>query len=309
MEPRTCEKCEKALPIDARFCPHCGMPLALVSELDAPLAERLARALGTDFTVLGELGRGGFAVVFSVRDQRLNRYLALKVMRPELFTSSVARERFHREAQFVAQLDHPHVLPVVFAGEQGGISYFAMPRVKGETLERRLERERPMALEDSVRIFRELALGLAYAHGKHVVHRDVKPANVLLDTVGKALLVDFGIAKGLSRDGGTLSFTGAVIGTPEYMSPEQASGSRSLDHRSDIYSLGVVAFEMLTGAQPFTAASPHELAHRKSRAVAPNVRHFRSEIPATLAEVVARALECDPDRRWQTASDIADRLA
>lgn len=258
-----------------------------------------------DYTVLGELGRGGFAVVFSVRDQRLNRYLAVKVMRPELFPAPHARERFRREAEFVAHLDHPNILPVTFAGEGAGLAYFAMPRVRGETLERRLERDGALPIDVARGIFVDVAAGLAYAHDRGVVHRDVKPANILLDTRGKALLLDFGIAKGLSRDGGTFSFTGAVIGTPEYMSPEQTKGSRFLDARSDIYAIGIVTFQMLTGTLPFTGSTPHQIAHKKVTSVAPNVRHFRPEIPATIAEVVARCLERDPARRWGAAADAA----
>ena len=294
-----CEHCGATLFEEARFCSHCGRPVAL--RVEAPLAERLAAALGSDYAVLGELGRGGFAVVFSVRDHRLNRYLAVKVMRPELFTAPVARERFRREAELVAQLDHPNVLSVTFSGEAAGISYFAMPRVHGETLQRLLGREQALAIATAARVFKGLADGLAYAHERNVVHRDVKPANILVDKGGDPLLLDFGVAKGLSKDGSTLSFTGAVIGTPEYMSPEQASGSREIDRRSDIYSLGVVGFEMLTGTLPFTGGSVMDIAQKKNSSVAPNVRRFREEIPAAFAESIARCLERDPACRWETA--------
>ena len=272
-----CEHCGATLFEEARFCSHCGRPVALRAE--APLAERLAAAMGSDYAVLGELGRGGFAVVFS--------------------------ERFRREAELVAHLDHPNVLSVTFSGEAAGISYFAMPRVHGETLQRLLGREQALAIATAARVFKGLADGLAYAHERNVVHRDVKPANILVDKGGDPLLLDFGVAKGLSKDGSTLSFTGAVIGTPEYMSPEQASGSREIDRRSDIYSLGVVGFEMLTGTLPFTGGSVMDIAQKKNSSVAPNVRRFREEIPAAFAESIARCLERDPACRWETADQAS----
>ncbi len=267
------------------------------------MPQRLGMALGPDYSVLAELGRGGFAVVYAVRDLKLNRYLAVKVMRPEIFGAPTAAERFRREAKVVAQLDHPNILPIIFAGEGAGLAYFVMPRVHGDTLHRHLEREAPLRIGECIRIFKELASGLAYAHDQGVVHRDVKPANIMLDQHGRVLLLDFGVAKSLSADGGSLSFTGAVIGTPEYMSPEQASGSRALDHRSDIYSLGVIAFEMLTGTLPFTGRSVQEILSKQASAVAPNVREFRSETPPAFGAAVTRCLERDADRRWANAAD------
>jgi serine/threonine protein kinase len=305
MAPTRCEHCQEELPPGARFCPDCGKPAVAQVDFATPLPARLAAALGQDYQVLGELGRGGFSIVFSVRDLRLKRYLAVKVMRPELLTAEGSHRRFQREAQLVAQLDHPNILPISFAGEGAGLSFFAMPRVSGETLQQCLERERRLPIDAAHQLFVDLANGLAYAHDRQVVHRDIKPANIMLDSFGKALLVDFGIAKGLSEDGSTLSVTGAVIGTPEYMSPEQASGSRRLDHRSDIYGLGVVAFQAVTGKLPFTGTGLMDIAQKKRSSVAPSVRYFRPGIPAMFAEAIAKCLERDVTLRCQSGHEAA----
>ena len=303
-----CPDCRTRLAPDARFCMYCGTKLEERARRPKSLVERLAMALGPDYTVLGELGRGGFAVVYSVRDNRLGRYLAVKVMRPEFVAAPTVRERFLREARFVAQLDHPNVLKVVFAGEGAGLSYFAMHRVRGESLLTRLAQGRPLPVAEVVSLFGDLARGLAYAHGHGVVHRDVKPANVMLTPEGKALLLDFGIAKGLAADGSSLSLTGAVIGTPEYMSPEQASGSHRVDHRADIYSLGVLTFQAVTGSLPFEGDTFGAVLARQIREPAPDVRARRAAVPAPLAAVIARCLVKDPSGRWQSADDAADAL-
>lgn len=304
-----CPDCNTRIAPDARFCMYCGTRIEGQARRPTALVERLALALGPDYTVLGELGRGGFAVVYSVRDTRLNRYLAVKVMRPEFVAAPTIRERFLREARFVAQLDHPNILRVVFAGEGAGLSYFAMPRVKGDSLQVLVNQERRLPVDRVRRLFCDLARGLGYAHEHGVVHRDVKPANVMVDRDGKALLLDFGIAKGLSADGSTLSMTGAVIGTPEYMSPEQASGGSGIDHRSDIYSLGIVAFEAVAGRLPFEGDNFREVMARQIAEPAPDVRTLRSDVPETLATVIARCLVKDPTGRWQTAQEAADAAA
>lgn len=195
-----CQDCRTRLAPDARFCMYCGTKLEEQARRPTSLAERLAAALGPDYTVLGELGRGGFAVVYAVRDNRLDRHLAVKVMRPEFVAASTVRERFLREARFVVQLDHPNILKVLFAGEGAGVSYFAMPRVRGDSLEARLGCAPPLPIADAVRVLVGVARGLAYAHDHGVVHRDVKPANVMLTPAParQVLLLDFGIAKGLA---------------------------------------------------------------------------------------------------------------
>lgn len=308
MQILVCPDCRTRLASNARFCLYCGTRLEARARQPTSLVERLAMALGPDYTVLGELGRGGFAVVYAVRDTRLGRYLAVKVMRPEFVAAPTVRERFLREARFVAQLDHPNILRVVFAGEGAGLSYFAMHRVRGESLRERLDRERPLPVAEAVRIFVGVARGLAYAHAHGVVHRDVKPGNVMLTADGRVLLLDFGIAKGLAADSASLSLTGAVIGTPEYMSPEQASGNRGVDHRSDLYSLGVVTFEALTGTLPFEGDTFGAVLARQISEPAPDLRTRRPDIPDQVALAIARCLVKDPSGRWQSAAEAADAL-
>jgi serine/threonine-protein kinase len=298
-----CPACGARFAPDARFCAQCGTKLTAQARWDAPVPERLGRALGPDYAVVGELGRGGFAVVYSVRDLRLNRYLAVKVMRPDLVASRQALERFQREARIAARLDHPNILPVSFAGEGAGLVYYAMPRVRGLTLRERLRQDGPLPVPEALRVFGEVGRGLHYAHQQGVVHRDIKPANIMLEQSGKVLILDFGIAKALSADGGSLSISGAVIGSVEYMSPEQAQGSRDLDRRSDIYSLGVVGYEMLAGETPYGSAGPPPAEGHGARRPPPDVRGRRPETPPALAQAIARCLAYEREARWSTAEE------
>lgn len=304
-----CPKCGTLAGAQARYCYHCGARLVEEPRWDAPVAERLATALGSDYSVVGELGRGGFAVVYSVRDLRLNRYLAVKVMRPDLVASPIAVERFRREARFVAQLEHPNILPVSFAGEAQGLVYYAMPRVRGQTLRERLRETGRLSVADAFRVFTQVAQGLHHAHERGVVHRDIKPANIMLEQSGKVLIVDFGIAKALSADGGSLSISGAVIGSAEYMSPEQAGGSKDIDARTDIYSLGVVGFEMLTSETPFPGDSVQQVAAKRIADQAPDVRTRRKDVPEALARAIGRCLMREREARWQTAAEAARAAA
>lgn len=299
-----CPSCGAAVAADARFCARCGAKLAAQAGWDAPVPERLARALGSEYSVVGELGRGGFAVVYSVRDQRLSRYLAVKVMRPDLVASPQALERFRREARIAAGLDHANILPVSFAGEAAGLVYYAMPRVRGQTLRERLRQDGPLPIDEARRVFAEVGRGLHYAHEHGVVHRDVKPANIMLEHTGKVLVLDFGIAKALSADGGTLSISGVVIGSAEYMSPEQADGSRDIDRRSDIFSLGVVGYETLAGQTPFGGVDMQQLlAMRRAGRAPPDVCGRRADTPPAFARAIARCLARDRDGRWASAEE------
>jgi serine/threonine-protein kinase len=299
-----CSHCGAAVATDSRFCSQCGTKVASQTNWDAPVPERLAQALGPDHSVVGELGRGGFAVVYSVRDLRLNRYLAVKVMRPDLVASPQSLERFRREARIAAGLDHPNILPVSFAGEGAGLVYYAMPRVRGQTLRERLRQDGALPVEEARRIFAEVGRGLHYAHQQGVVHRDVKPANVMLEHGGKVLVLDFGIAKALSADGSTLTVSGAIVGSVEYMSPEQAEGSRDIDRRSDIYSLGVVGYEMLAGRTPLGGDDlPRMLAKRSAGAPPPDVRGKRPDTPPELAQALTRCMAPSREARWPTAAE------
>src|SRR3990167_8719857 len=220
---------------------------------DKPLAARLKEALGSDYTIEGEIGRGGMGVVFRARDERLHRRVAIKVLPPELAFQKEIRERFTREAQTSARLSHPHIVPIHDVGDGNGLVYFIMGLVEGESLGARLKRRGRLPPEEARRIMRETADALSAAHAVSVIHRDIKPDNILLEgTRGRVMVTDFGIAKALSSSSGaTLTGAGIAIGTPQFMSPEQAAGERTLDGRSDLYSLGVVTYQMLAGDLPF----------------------------------------------------------
>ncbi|MGD2136342.1 MAG: serine/threonine-protein kinase [Gemmatimonadales bacterium] len=302
---RDCHSCGATLDTGARFCSHCGRRADDEVQWDATIGERLQRALGSGYSLIGELGRGGFAVVYSVRDVARGRYLAVKVMRPSLLTSSHLRERFRRETELASRLDHPNILPVVFTGKGQGLVYYAMPRVRGDTLRERIDREGPLAMEEAHRVFEQVARGLAHAHERSVAHRDVKPANILLDRQGTVGLVDFGIAKALAVKGGTISITGEVVGTPEYMSPEQAEGKGNVDSRCDIYGLGVVGYEMLVGDVPYRGETVHDTLALHLNAPVPDVRARRAEVPPAFAAAIARCLAKKPRERWETADEAA----
>jgi serine/threonine-protein kinase len=223
--------------------------------------DRLTRALAARYRIEREAGHGGMAVVFLARDLRHDRPVAIKVLRPEL-ASILGPARFLREIQLAARLTHPHILPMLDSGEADGLLYFTRPFVAVETLRQRLDREKQLSLEDTLLIAREVADALDHAHRQGVVHRDVKPENILF-TAGHAVVADFGIANALEAAGGeTLTTTGAVLGTPAYLSPEQAAGGRARDPRSDQYSLGCVVYEMLAGQPPFTGPTVDSLMHQ-----------------------------------------------
>ena len=272
------------------------------------LPERLAQALGDGYALEGELGHGGFAFVFAARDRQLDRDVAVKVLRPELADMPDLRVRFRREAEAVARLRHPHLLPIYSVGEEEGLVYFVMPRVVGESLKTRLARERRLAIDVARRILIEAAGALGVAHRAGLIHRDVKPDNIMLESEeARVLLMDFGIAKAVGTNSG-LTQTGSVIGTPHYMSPEQASGDHTIDQRSDLYSLGIVGFEMLTGSVPFDADSTAAVLVKHLTAEPPSVARNRPECPPDLVHVIARCLEKNPAERWSSASDLVRAL-
>jgi hypothetical protein len=275
-----------------------------------PLAARLAEALGTAYTIEGEIGRGGMGVVYRARDERLQRRVAIKVLPPELAFQQDIRERFTREAQTAAKLSHPHIVPIHSVGEDNGLVYFVMGYVDGESVAARIRRRGQLPVEEARRIMKETADALSAAHAFSVIHRDIKPDNILLEgTRGRVMVTDFGIAKALSStSGATLTGIGVAIGTPAFMSPEQAAGERDIDGRSDLYSLGIVTYQMLTGDLPFNAPSVAGILMKQITEPAPDLRRKRPDIPEDLALAVARCLEKDPQNRWPTADALRRAL-
>ena len=283
-----------------------------MNDADKALAIRLTRALGTSYTLEGEIGRGGMGVVFNARDERLKRQVAVKVLPPDLAFREEIRLRFLREAETAARLSHPHIVPIHSVGEgPDGLVYFVMAYVDGESLGAKLKRRGRLPPDEARRIMLETADALGAAHAFGIIHRDVKPDNILLEgSRGRVVVTDFGIAKALSSTTGstTLTATGVAIGTPHYMSPEQAAGDREIDGRSDIYSLGVVAYQMLAGELPFQAPTVPGILMKQITERAPLVTDRRPEVPEDLAACVMRSLEKDPEDRWPTADALRRAL-
>lgn len=277
---------------------------------DRPLAARLAEALGSAYTIEGEIGRGGMGVVYRARDERLQRRVAIKVLPPEFAFQQDIRERFTREAQTAARLSHPHIVPIHSVGDGEGLVYFVMGYVDGESVAARIRRRGQLPVEEARRIMMETADALSAAHALSVIHRDIKPDNILLEgTRGRVMVTDFGIAKALSStSGATLTGIGVAIGTPAFMSPEQAAGERDIDGRSDLYSLGVVTYQMLTGALPFSAPSVAGILIKQITEPAPDLRIKRPDTPEDLAAAVSRCLEKDPENRWASADALRRAL-
>jgi serine/threonine protein kinase len=260
--------------------------------------EQLQSSLGKTYPLEREIGRGGMATVYLAQDTKHHRSVALKVLHPEL-AATLGSERFLREIQIAARLQHPHIMPLYDSGQAHALLYYVMPFVEGESLRDRLNHGSPLPVEDAVRIGRDLAAALDYAHRQGVVHRDIKPENVMLHE-GEAMVTDFGIAKALSAAGDeNLTQLGMAVGTPAYMSPEQASGEREPDGRSDIYSLGCVLYEMLTGSAPFTGATAQATIMKRFTEPVPSVQASRSAVSADLEQVVAKAMAQDPADRFQ----------
>ncbi|MBW8771202.1 MAG: serine/threonine protein kinase [Gemmatimonadetes bacterium] len=272
------------------------------------LRERAAAALSRQYRIEDEIGRGGMSVVFRARDLRLERDVAIKILPPELAHDHAVGSRFTREAQTSAQLSHAHIVPIHDVGERDGIAYFVMALVSGGNLAQRLEHQPLRSIDEVRRLLCETSDALAYAHLHGVIHRDIKPDNILIDAdSGRAMVTDFGIARAM--EGGTrLTQTGVAVGTPTYMSPEQAVGERAIDGRSDLYSLGVVGYQMLTGRVPFQASNSMALLlkHVSERPIP--IAELRPEAPKQLCDAIERALKKAPEERWHTASEFREAL-
>jgi serine/threonine-protein kinase len=275
----------------------------------AELTEQLASALGAAYRIDAELGGGGMSRVFRADDLALGRAVVIKVLHPEL-AAGVNAERFNREVQLAARLQHPHIVPVLSAGQVDGLPYYVMPFVKGESLQARLARG-PMPINEVVNVLGDVLKALAYAHADGVVHRDIKPDNILLSG-GAAVVADFGIAKAISSsrrgDNEGLTSVGTSLGTAGYMAPEQVAGDPSLDHRADIYAIGCVAYEMLTGSAPFAGKSPQQMLAAHVLETPPPIRERRPDAPPALVDIVERCMAKDPDQRPQTADAVLEAL-
>ena len=271
-------------------------------------SQALRAALAGRYEIERELGQGGMATVYLARDLRHHRQVAIKVVKPDL-AASLGAERFLREIDTAASLTHPNILPLHDSGEAGGFLYYVMPYVEGESLRTKLQREKQLPLDEALRIAREVADALDCAHVHGVVHRDVKPANILLES-GHAVVVDFGIARAISAAGGeALTETGTTVGTPAYMSPEQAAGSANVDGRSDLYSLGCVLYEMLAGQPPFSGPTAESVVHQHLSVAPRPVTDLRPAVPAWVAVALQRALAKAPADRFSTVSKFSEALA
>ena len=281
----------------------------VVSSADSELRAHVERVLSDHYELDSEIGRGGMGIVYRAKDRRLKRTVAIKVLPPELAFRSDIKTRFLREAETAAQLSHPNIVPIYTVDETEGLVYFVMAYVDGENLAKRIFERGVLPTDEVRRILRDVADALAYAHERGVVHRDIKPDNIIIAAqTGRPMVTDFGIARAVSDGDSRLTATGMAIGTPAYMSPEQAAGERAIDGRSDLYSLGIVAYQMLVGEPPFVAAStPAMLVKHISERPTP-VQQRRADMPEGLARAVMLLLEKDPANRFPSASALVAAL-
>src|SRR6187401_2942089 len=297
---RACPNCSTTLSGDAQFCSRCGTATPTdpgvpprTQSTGAFEVAKVASALAGRYKIEGVLGEGGMATVYLAEDQKHQRKVAVKVMRPEL-AATLGSDRFLREVQIAAKLQHPHVLPLFDSGESNGLLYYVMPLVEGETLKDRLARE--------------VADALAYAHKRGIIHRDIKPANILLSE-GHALVADFGIARAVEDGSGeSLTKTGLAVGTPQYMSPEQATGEKDVDGRADVYATGAVLYEMLSGEPPFTGANARAVLTRSLTEMPKALSEVRSGLTGEVDTVVMRALAKSAGERHGTTEAFVAAL-
>jgi eukaryotic-like serine/threonine-protein kinase len=285
-------------------------PDPLATAADDELRAHVERALAAHYELDCEIGRGGMGIVYRARDRRLKRQVAIKLLPPELAFRSEIKSRFLREAETAAGLSHPNIVPIYAVDEQESLVFFVMAYISGDNLAKRLHERGVLTIEETRKVLREVADALAYAHDRGVVHRDIKPDNILLDAItGRPMVTDFGIARAMDSSGDSrLTATGMAIGTPAYMSPEQAAGEREIDGRSDLYSLGILGYQMLTGEPPFSAGStPAMLVKHISERPIP-VEQRRADVPPDLARSVMMLLEKDPNNRFPNAAALVAAL-
>jgi predicted Ser/Thr protein kinase len=303
-----CYRCHTPVPENSRYCSACGADVSgaggppSTSNVDL-LRERLQRLIEGKYRIERLLGKGGMGAVFLAHDLTLEREVAIKVLPPDVAQDDQVVRRFQQEAKTAAKLDHPNIIPIYRVESDGGLNYFVMKYIAGTSLEDLLERKEPLPVPDIQRILWEAACALGHAHQRGVVHRDVKPANIIFDHDGRVMLTDFGISKALQAATG-FTATGMIIGTPHYMAPEQAKG-QAVDGRADQYSLGVVGFRMSTAELPFSGDSVHTILYKHIFEEAPPASSKRPEIPASLSAAIARAMSKEPDLRFPTMEDFA----
>ncbi len=276
---------------------------------EGDLRARVERSLAPAYEIQSEIGRGGAGIVYKARDTRLKRDVAIKLLPPDLAFRSDVRERFMREAETSARLNHPNIVQIYSVDEKDGLAYFVMALVEGQNLGEHVRMMGALSFADVRRVLREVADALSYAHSHGVVHRDIKPDNILLERQsGRAVVTDFGIARAATEGDSRLTATGTAIGTPAYMSPEQCAGDRQLDGRSDLYSLGLVAYYMLTGQPPFTGPTTPVVMMKQVTEHAVPPSRLRAGVPADLERIVMRLLEKDPANRFADGADVVSSL-
>ena len=305
-----CPRCGEPISAGARFCASCGSDVSgqqgglATAKLEAPrltqsdsaILERLRQATLGEYEVMGLLGRGGMATVYLAHDVALDRKVAIKVMAPHLLSGEGMAERFKREARTAGSLSHPHIIPIYAVKEAGDMLYFVMKFVEGRPLDGIIREVGPLPVPMVQSIMQQVGSALGYAHRRGIIHRDIKPPNIMLDVEGWAVVTDFGIAKVADKQG--LTMTGATVGTPSYMSPEQCAATKELGPASDQYSLGIVAYEMLSGRLPFVAESVMAIMYAHFNEPPPPILNVRPDCPPEIAAAVMRMLEKDPEKRW-----------
>ena len=304
-----CLKCHTPLPNGSKFCYSCGADVTGGGTLGASasgteaLMQRLQRLVEGKYKIERMLGKGGMGAVFLAHDLTLEREVAIKVLPPDISLDEQIVKRFQQEAKTSAKLDHTNIIPIYRVESEGGLNYFVMKYVAGTSLEDVLDQKQPLTIDYIQRVLWEAACALGHAHQRGVVHRDVKPANIMFDHDGRVMLTDFGISKALQAASG-FTGTGMIIGTPHYMAPEQAKGG-TVDGRADEYSLGVVGYRMITGELPYTGDSVHTILYKHIFEEVPSAAAKRSDTPPFLTAAISRALSKEPDQRFATMEEFA----